>query len=1632
MSAVKLKTLSKRAVAAIAGGATALVVAVVALVAVILGAPGDPTLYLEGMELRLVADGKGGTSLQGLLEVSVSNLDYATSAAMTLTYNSEYMQISDYETNEPITAAGGSSASVVTRSFFRVDEALYPDESGESGDPFYPAERIYTVGSYEFSEKTAQVFPNSGRVQLQLSVRNDLTREAGKIHLLTWEDRGEDTYSQYYVDAATEKVTLGVISFRIDMDKYVEMAEKYSGKTETDESTEGEGIIASGDLKALLAMVRTEDGDSLTRQWSWSLSHMTEDDQGAGYYQEDFPYLDEDRGVELDHTQNGADYVISLKLGDLIGDLEVPAAADGTVTVNAYQAYTDGTVADIARTLQNYAGTVRATYLSGKQEDLAIYWGGGDGMYLELLDDAGQATTGIVYHFRWDESAPEGYVLEEGTSIDGPFTSVGDDFVYNPKQGQYHVLQYYRYENQNAGGETVSVVHPIPVEVILKVVPVKTVGATADRLSQTYRNLEGQVPLTYPELDLSDAAKLALDTVLAGVTPTVPITWTPGTIETVIKEGDPSVTWPVEPEQVGDERYLGRYLFHTTVSRATVEALYPWLTVTDDYPLEAVRRIVDMDDPILADLYEVTAQLDDPTGTLYLYITRRQPQKDSQGDYMVDQDGSYVYEYVDMATGYDFKAYLPDGTYVQPEWFTALDHASYAVSRGYYAAAADESVYTYRIAIVPGDNNSQLPDGRELTRRSINLGGYFGVEIAPPDGGGDWTDRIPVYSRARTNIYLKSYVLEPGTGATATEDTLFDYTGSRAGLMPFYTNSVLPDLVTLATGDQVETRYDPATGAEPGYTRQFKIQGDQWQQVSSTSGGTAPIWSVGTVVTYGRDPFADVYTYSSYGTVHNNDLDDTTSPKEGAVVRVQVREGSEPTVPETAIRLTYEETGDSVTLYPEGHDLAGQVQRVTFDTRQVGYTYQQVVKLTLTNTGDTDIRGLYVDVGKGYFTVLSGPAAELAPGASCTFELSYMPGLAVGDYLDTLGVYAAGSAAPLRTFEAALRVSAERLHRVTVVVEPSDLVMGDAWLVNGVTTNEIAQTTTIDKNLATSTYVTDDVVWVLAGWNDEYELLTDDEGNKQVYYLDENGSRVYLTEYVPDGSETGALAEQENLFFFAMPARDVTVYVEYYEPLSSKLRLEDLRAYANETADQVRTDGPEPFYGTAAEGYPVILFDPARREYLVILEEQGDDVCAVDLDLRMLETHINGVGDGEGINQDVTPLVEMKLDLAGNNVIYSGTGSTAPHYACDICGRVYTTDPQGAACLTPGCSGTDYSFVNGASTHRSSSFQAPEPGESRTVTITISYDGRTDLLPPERDQEQYVVRFVRKSSTPSHTLMAGNSPYGMIENDASITDKQAAKAAFDASNAYDFDGQANFVPVKAAGLTNTYWPEAWGGGVNYDRDESALFVYKDEAFDIPGASGIRNNAGDLIDGVTVTLSLEEYYLLSTSTDQAGRFDENVLTTNSIELGSAVAGAGEIGMVRTQEQWNQSGGETLAIRPGVYRLTYSFTDYDGTTTLAFTRPLIVLDRNGDVDADGVVTTGDADLIRERFSQTLGMDAPNYGDSALYRYRMVDANNDRNLNNIDANAVRQAAQTVGAVALTEYYLPIDYTSTSAARP
>ena len=86
----------------------------------------------------------------------------------------------------------------------------------------------------------------------------------------------------------------------------------------------------------------------------------------------------------------------------------------------------------------------------------------------------------------------------------------------------------------------------------------------------------------------------------------------------------------------------------------------------------------------------------------------------------------------------------------------------------------------------------------------------------------------------------------------------------------------------------------------------------------------------------------------------------------------------------------------------------------------------------------------------------------------------------------------------------------------------------------------------------------------------------------------------------------------------------------------------------------------------------------------------------------------------------------------------------------------------------------------------------------------------------------------------------------------------------------------------------------------------------------------------------------------------------------------------------------------------------------------------------MNADLNVTTGDVDAIQNRFGGkaanpvTLPLNSANYpaADKLVYRYRILDANNDRNINNIDANLIRQVLSTRGT--LTEFYLPIDYTN------
>ena len=115
---------------------------------------------------------------------------------------------------------------------------------------------------------------------------------------------------------------------------------------------------------------------------------------------------------------------------------------------------------------------------------------------------------------------------------------------------------------------------------------------------------------------------------------------------------------------------------------------------------------------------------------------------------------------------------------------------------------------------------------------------------------------------------------------TALNQPLFDFTGSRAGLLPVYAGAGLGNLVTLPDAVSAErpsqwvmVRYDASTGVEPGYLRQFKV--DQWSHTNPAGGLVA-----GTTVIYGEnpadtnepkagEPFARTYDYSGFGRVEN-------------------------------------------------------------------------------------------------------------------------------------------------------------------------------------------------------------------------------------------------------------------------------------------------------------------------------------------------------------------------------------------------------------------------------------------------------------------------------------------------------------------------------------------------------------------------------------------------------------------------------------------------------------------------------------------------------------------------------------------------------------------------------------------
>lgn len=415
---------------------------------------------------------------------------------------------------------------------------------------------------------------------------------------------------------------------------------------------------------------------------------------------------------------------------------------------------------------------------------------------------------------------------------------------------------------------------------------------------------------------------------------------------------------------------------------------------------------------------------------------------------------------------------------------------------------------------------------------------------------------------------------------------------------------------------------------------------------------------------------------------------------------------------------------------------------------------------------------------------------------------------------------------------------------------------------------------------------------------------------------------------VVSGDVTFADAAAETTTF-TMPGSNVEIKAAFEETLGAKLRAAEL--YVKDTSDVDQT-----LYD---KDWQSVQFDPVTRTYYVAVPNDTDKV-KLWFKLR-----------SEAENADIT--LTHQHDTATDTLSVPAKDTTDAYYKSqDI--------------------DLDISPVD------------------NLVTLSIVYDDPNDEPDEGEVTREYKIHIYRKLKTSE--LMKfnyGNSPYGLIMRDASLSDSDqtAYKQAFiDNDNTFT----AGYTPAGGTeGLQ--YLDKAWSGASNYDINDSALFVINNAAFTDSGYSSVTNSIGGAVTDVSKKVKVN---LLSEpdSSRMNGSSDDFVyITSSTIELSAS----GQITELADKR-----------IRPDSYELTYSFNDFDG-TTVEIKKPLIILSPLGDINVDNTADTTDVSRILNRFSTDLAdnNNVPDYsGGGLLFRYRVCDANKDGNINAVDANNIR----------------------------
>ena len=1647
-----------------------------------------PTLLFEGAELRTMEDG----TVQMLFTVYVDHLKDSSGASFFLDYNKNYLALSDQTTNEPISGIGLMD----NDRFFAPDPDFYkPNEN-----PFQARPDMGQSVTYYSRCDT-----NGAYIAMNLVALQDI--EGGKLKKIPVGMAVDEDAAVF--DSSVEKVALGTISFQVKPEYLPTVVELFQGINDQEDPTKNGNFLikprTTPEMQAepwqINAYERIEGGYVYSH-------HSYTKDAADGYagraaFTFDFPQT-----------------IISIE------------AAERNVVVDAYQAYHDGTDADLANLLRKYSPMVTATYADGSRVNYIMPWG--------LEDDT---TAKLNYGYKpylYDGSAP-GHLGASMTAYDPTGNAAAGETP------DYIVQQYFYYQTGiDESGEPVYKRHPVPITATVAITPITLTGVSCEDQELSYGLTSTMLSkvTTISDLKLPTRARLTTDITPDGASLMMDIpgwksanadsVWPAGTLDTLIADNcsDKSIHWPtladsgnleaVKTYRLGDYSFVMSSTMGGTAeekySAAEIKAAYPWLTVPGDWDggLTAIRKLQD------ATVYT------DAAGYPIQHLSTSTDNTNGQPVLKIQAAKGNGQPEANLSAATEFRVRLPDGTQLDEGWFVpASGGTSYANSAWIMeptSGLGTLGMTGMNIILQPGDLNATdaYAEQRELLRRYINLGGWFHVSLRE-DGGHAWSDFIPVYVPPRANAYTQNaeyYFIGDNRG-------LYDYPGTlgttvilpRGEFVPLasdgtylYKNENNKPIYVRADGSEtvdpetggvknrlkadrygVPTTYDGTTGRDGGrlYTFSVKAWNNKTYNLSAIIHGK----TYSDITQYGPDALKSPATYAAYGQVLN--VDNRT-----ATMRFHE--------PDT----TLAQTGEQVSLTGTGPglstDVAGNVTLVTYDTQKEGYTARQEVTLTLKNTGTVPLYGLDIDTvtdagaadkgsdGGDHFRLLKPLASFLAPGQSTTFTLTYQFDLkhkdassAVLDYIDTIYLTSSShptAADPLLAFDAKFRVSDKDVHRVTVKYTPPAGEMGTAGTIIG----EIKYSNPAPGNPAyvmdftpgSYTYTQGETVYLSALPVDEYTI-------KSITYT--YPGMVSATPEIPDsynpgdGTATAEIPDPYLVYSFDMPAADVVVEVVYEESIYSKLRLSAMVDYsatsdtllkpgtnspaaentfavyqkaftAQELADAAQFAADSAGNRTAAEYLARVgradssSFDPSNDQYLVVIPADAT-VSQVEVTLKQVNTLIAG-------NLDIGPIT-VTMELLPADITNSGSTSLP------------VTLPQGDT-ATP-------------TVHYSASFASPEQGKSAYVRVTTSYTENTNTT-----YRYYYLEIHRKTDEIEAKLKYGNSPYGMILNATNIpgpdatgagSKKETALTQF-VDNHFSFAGLANeFVPKVVQGKPQAqlhYWSEAWvpqgsryepesetalgdyHADKNLDLDPVALFVLSTEGFTEPGIVEIKDSSGRAVDPAKITRYVDVVLLDAAETAQADRFVEPAAGDEGrigwrIPLGMADQPAVAAGWVQAlkrdtdpatgdylkdtdgnyiyvqkkdpatgEPQVDVNGApvyetQSIQLRPGVYDMVYSFLDYDGKTLLtSVTRPLVILPPVGDVNADGTVDAVDERAVKARVTDPLGYTALGYASGNVFRYRSCDTNNDRNINNIDANVLR--AYTGGDI--LRFYLVTDY--------